>query len=288
MICVTRKDWVANHSFLQPMDQLDSIVEELVAELAIPSPAIPQWQAYAADYAAGVPLLQSASTTLDIGALSNALKALASKLGSKTLAGDVAARSRDLDDELHRDNGASGRGIAWLLGRSHFESAHAGLFWYLGWTVLSKHLSSLIAAFSNWRDEEGWLRSHCPVCGMPPAMAQLVGVDPARVRFLSCGCCRTRWRFPRKECPFCETSEDQQLAVLAIEGERGMRIDYCKACAGYIKTYDGTENEEVMLADWTSIHLDIAAIDRGLTRRASSLYELPHESATHGGIVGAS
>jgi FdhE protein len=272
---VTRKGWLANHSFLQPMDQLDSVVEELVTDIKIPCPAIPNWQTYTADFVAGVPVLQSASTTVDIEALSSALKALAGKLGSKTLAGDVAARSCALNDELHRDNGAAERGIAWLLGRSYFESAYAGLFWYLGWTVLAKHLSSLITAFTNWRDDEGWLRNYCPVCGMPPAMAQLLGVDPARIRLLSCGCCRTRWRFPRKECPFCETSEDQQLAVLAIEGERGMRIDYCKTCAGYIKTYDGTGNEEVMLADWTSIHLDIAAIDRGLARRARSLFELP-------------
>jgi FdhE protein len=105
-------------------------------------------------------------------------------------------------------------------------------------------------------------------------MAQLLGVDPARIRLLSCGCCRTRWRFPRKECPFCETSEDQQLAVLAIEGERGLRIDYCENCDGYLKTYSGMENETFFMADWTSLHLDILARDRGLRRLAVSLYEL--------------
>jgi hypothetical protein len=30
----------------------------------------------------------------------------------------------------------------------------------------------------------------------------------------------------------------------------------------------------VLLADWTSLHLDVVALDRGLKRLASSLYEL--------------
>ena len=51
-------------------------------------------------------------------------------------------------------------------------------------------------------------------------------------------------------------------------------IDYCEACGGYLKTYDGEGNESVLLADWTSLHLDILARDRGLKRRAASLYDL--------------
>jgi FdhE protein len=68
--------------------------------------------------------------------------------------------------------------------------------------------------------------------------------------------------------------EDDRLAVLAVEGEGGLRIDYCKSCEGYLKTYAGEGNEAVLLADWTSIHLDIIACDRGLKRVAASLYDL--------------
>jgi len=61
---------------------------------------------------------------------------------------------------------------------------------------------------------------------------------------------------------------------LAIEGEGGLRIDYCEACLGYLKTYNGQGSEALLLADWTSLHLDILARDRGLKRLAASLYDL--------------
>ena len=61
---------------------------------------------------------------------------------------------------------------------------------------------------------------------------------------------------------------------MAIEGESGLRIDYCEACRGYVKTYEGEGNESVLLADWTSLHLDTIARDRGLNRYAGSLYQL--------------
>jgi FdhE protein len=41
-----------------------------------------------------------------------------------------------------------------------------------------------------------------------------------------------------------------------------------------LKTYIGTGDEDLLLADWTSIHLDILAQDRGLTRMAASLYQI--------------
>lgn len=104
-------------------------------------------------------------------------------------------------------------------------------------------------------------------------MAQLAGKDPGRRRLLSCGCCKTRWQYARTGCPFCET-ESHRLAAVAVEGAHGLRIDYCETCHGYLKTYDGEGDESVMLADWTSLHIDVLAIDRGLKRSAPSLYDL--------------
>jgi FdhE protein len=63
--------------------------------------------------------------------------------------------------------------------------------------------------------------------------------------------------------------------VIAVQGESGLRIDYCERCLGYLKSYDGQGGEEVLLADWTSLHLDLLARDRGLKRMAASLYEVP-------------
>lgn len=62
---------------------------------------------------------------------------------------------------------------------------------------------------------------------------------------------------------------------MTIEGEAGLRIDHCDSCGGYLKTYDGQGNEALLLADWTSLHLDVLAQDRGLKRLAASLFALP-------------
>lgn len=94
-------------------------------------------------------------------------------------------------------------------------------------------------------------------------MAQLTGADPGRLRFLSCRCCGNRWRYRRTGCPFCRDKDDHLLAVVAVEGQAGLRIDYCEQCRGYLKTYDGEGSERVLLADWTSIQLDMIALDRG-------------------------
>jgi formate dehydrogenase maturation protein FdhE len=133
-------------------------------------------------------------------------------------------------------------------------------------------LRPVVQAFGEWRDEDKWLRRYCPTCGSPPAMAQLAGADPGRKRLLSCGCCGTRWQFKRTCCPFCDTQSDRLESVI-VEGESGLRIDHCRACGGYIKTYDGQGEEALLLADWSSLHLDVIAHDRGLKRMAASLYE---------------
>jgi hypothetical protein len=47
-----------------------------------------------------------------------------------------------------------------------------------------------------------------------------------------------------------------------------------RSAQGYLKTYEGEGNEVVLLADWTSLHLDLLARDRGLKRLAASLHEV--------------
>src|SRR5688572_19583701 len=143
---------------------------------------------------------------------------------------------------------------------------------FVAWTAMARFLRPVVSAFDDWREEERWLRRYCPTCGSLPAMAQLVGTDPGRMRLLSCGCCGTRWRFKRTGCPFCE-ADSQRLSSVSIEGEAGLRIDHCESCGGYLKTYDGQGNETLLLADWSSLHLDLIAHDRGLKRLAASLYE---------------
>jgi len=235
---VTLNEWILAHPFLEGVARFRAHIETVVKTVAVPSLCFPDWDDYRTDFAAGVPLLASAAVAIDLS--------------------PVDAIVPQVVDALRRSDVAR-------------ESA--GLHYYIRWMVLASALRPIVRAFDDWREDEGWLRPHCPTCGSLPAMAQLVGTDPGRRRLLTCGHCSTQWRYGRTTCPFCE-KQSHRLNGLALEGQGGLRIDYCESCRGYLKTYDGHGNEEIMLADWTSLHLDALAHDRGLLRRGASLYEL--------------
>jgi len=265
---------LAKHPYLRPIGKLQAIVDEAASEACTAVACLPHWDDYADDFQAGVPLLLSSSVSIDLCAPARDLTALLSNLVSKSLPPNVGEPIRRLNAELHGDPDEALAALGCLLGRNVCSVKEPGMLQYLGWMVIVRYLRQVVAAFSRWRDEERWLRGYCPTCGYLPVMAQLTGADPARIRFLVCGRCATRWRYPRIACPFCQRTDDHRLAVLAAEGENGLRIDYCEACGAYLKTYDGEGSESVMLADWTSLHLDAAAADRALTRAASSLFAL--------------
>jgi FdhE protein len=257
---MTRDLWLARHPYLQPVADVQALVDAAAAGIAVPTAPIPDWDQYAADFHAGVPLLQSSTAAFDFASVEPAVHSLIRRLASASLPEPLATSCRDLEAELETTDSRS--------------SAHPGLLRYLRWVVLVRSLAPVVSAFDAWRNEERWLRNYCPTCGEPPAMGQLVGKDPGRLRKLSCGHCRTRWRYRRTGCPFCDTQAERRLAVVAVDGEAGLRIDYCEVCGGYLKTYDGEGSESVLLADWTSLHLDMIARDRGLKRLGASLYDL--------------
>ena len=277
---MTREEWLAKHPYLQQVADFHALVEHTVKQVPIPCATVPTWHEYVTEFQAGVPVLHSPSAKIDLDCLSGSIGSVVEKLSATNLPRELIDSSRALDTELNGTSDAPQRAVNWLVDRDTFQSDNAGLLWFVGWTVLARHLSPLAVAFTAWRDEDRWLRNYCPLCGAPPAMAQLVGDDPGRIRLLSCGCCHSRWRYRRTRCPFCEEPDDQQLAALIVEGEDGLRIDYCKICNGYIKTYNGTGNEDLMLSDWSSVHLDILASGRALKRCARSLYEIPKNIGT--------
>jgi FdhE protein len=261
---MNRDAWLSAHPYLRPVAEIDAFVDAAAGAIHVPIAPLPDWDTYTADFHAGVPLLGSAEAAVDLSLAEAAVLPLIKKLMGFPLPAPLAAQCRVLEGELESVAHTG----------EPFSPSHPGLFQYLAWAVLVRSLSSVVAAFDLWRNEDRWLRNYCPTCGERPAMAQLVGKDPGRLRKLSCGRCRTRWRYRRTGCPFCDHQDEHRLAVVAVEGESGLRIDYCETCGGYLKTYDGEGMESVLLADWTSLHLDLIARDRGFKRLATSLYDL--------------
>jgi len=279
--------WLETHAYLRPLGRVCDRVEGAALRIAAgaPRPASPDFETYRSDFLAGVPLLQSGSAVVDLEPAGAAAVALVREIASDSEAGWLSDEARALDAQLRGEPEAPLRVAAWLAGDEdalEVSAPRRGLLRYLGWIAASRWLSPLVAAFERWRgamdgadggNDERWLRRYCPLCGSPPAMAQLVGIDPGRKRLLACGCCGSRWQFKRMGCPFCE-ADSQKIAVVTVEGEGGLRIDHCESCRGYVKTYDGQGREDLLLSDWTSLHVDLIAQDRGLRRLAASLYDL--------------
>ena len=268
---MTTERWLEAHAYLRPVADLCAQVDRAVAGIDVLDARIPDWEDYRADYGAGVPLLSSAAAGIDLEPGGRMAVALIERLalgGSS----DLGLEAQALDADLRRGPSPSRRIADFLLGDETLTPRFPGLLRYLSWRAMARFLHPVVVAFAGWRDEDRWLRRYCPACGSLPAMAQLVGADAARKRLLSCGCCGTRWVFKRTACPFCE-SDSQRLASIAIDGEPALRIDHCESCGGYLKTYNGEGHESLMLADWTSLHLDLIAHDRGLKRVAVSLYD---------------
>jgi FdhE protein len=272
---LNRDAWVEAHDYLRPVARLCGRVEGLAADVVAASghAGLPAWNDYADDFLKGISLLKSPAAAVDLEPAGRMTQSLA-RMMADAIDGPLGSEAAALAADLGGQPEAPRLVAAWLLGDETFVPESPGLLRYLGWTAASGYLAPLVDAFGRWRDEERWHRKYCPTCGSAPAMGQLIGVDPGRQRFLSCGACGSRWRYRRTQCPFCE-SDSQRLSVLAIEDDSGLRIDYCDACRGYLKTYDGQGDEAVHLLDWTSIHLDLLARDRGLERMAASLYDVP-------------
>jgi len=278
------KRWIAAHPYLEGLARFQATVT--AAAEADPPPALPppRFEAYAADHAAGVPLLHSEASGVDLsGPGGEALKRIVERAAAAQLPRQLHAEAQALRDVLLRSPEERGRAIvAFLIGHGSADEIanQAGLLRFLGWTALRRVLAPTLAAYAAWRGDEArggedrWMHGECPTCGALPPLNQLGGPEDAPWRKLACGCCGTSWKFRRSGCPFCGNVALDRLGALEIEGEPRVRIDSCESCQGYLKTYLGQGEERVFLADWTTLHLDVLARERGLKRVGMSLYDL--------------
>jgi FdhE protein len=269
---MTQDLWLEAHSYLRPVAELSAHVERAAAAIDVFDARMPDWDDYRQDFLAGVPLLSSADAFVDLEPGGRMAAALLERLASEASPGWLRAEARALHADLRSTKSVPRSVVDFVLGDETITPAFPGLLRYVAWTAMARFLRPVVNGFEAWRNDDNWLRRYCPTCGSLPAMAQLVGADPGRKRLLSCGCCGTRWQYKRTGCPFCE-SDSQRLSSVSIEGEPTLRIDHCESCGGYLKTYDGQGDEMLLLSDWSSLHLDLIAHDRGLKRLAASLYE---------------
>jgi FdhE protein len=112
-----------------------------------------------------------------------------------------------------------------------------------------------------------WRPGYCPVCGAWPLLGELRGIELAH--YLRCSGCGAGWRSRRMLCPYCGNDDFRALHILQVEGEQRFRVSVCERCKGFLKignAFDPPPPELVGLDDVASVHLDVAAIERGYRR----------------------
>jgi FdhE protein len=272
----TRRRWLAAHPFLVPLARFQELLEGAAAGLPTPALDLPPFEAHAAAWAAGVPLLRGPTHgPLLRAAGADLLGGLLARAAELRLPGPIAEGIGELRAALPTPE-ARALAVTWLV---EGEGAappppQPGLLRYLGWIAFGRALAPAVEAAAAVRDDASWPRPTCPTCGALPVMAQAVEAVAGGERHLVCGCCATRWGWHGRGCPYCGNEAAERLARLELEGPAGLRLDVCESCKGYLKTYTGQGDEALFLADWPTLVLDAMAAERGYVRRGVSLFEL--------------
>jgi FdhE protein len=236
-----------------------------------PRDAVPQLspQAASAKLAADTSLLRDENLQLDVAALQRQWQGICAAVqrhqnseAGQALAAAVVQGRLSLDDLIRLV----------LAGRPEEIHAHAdnlgldaGLTTAVLGLALFPALSRINDALSELRQGTRWERGHCPTCGSWPLLGEFRGLE--QTRFLRCGLCAAEWEFPRLQCPFCGERDHRQLGYLSVEGEDvRYRAATCDVCRGYVKmvsTLSRLGGPSLLVANVSTLHLDLAAADRG-------------------------
>jgi FdhE protein len=272
--------WLEAHPYLKDAARFQQTVEDILSSADLSPLQVPQWESCADSFKTGIPLLGNrALNEAVMGHAEDLLALLVSRLSQADCPEEVRRDCAVLDEEIRRlpdtaigiiKQVAEGVEVSLEIpGKFSPGTAH-----FLGWRSIECATRPWRESLSLWLEGVTWSQPYCPLCGEKPSMAQLVRTGKGRERFLSCGCCGTRWRYLRLACAFCGNNEQDKLDILELEQEENFRIDVCRECNGYIKTYLNEGDESLMLADWSTLHLDVIALEQGLKSGAHSLYEV--------------
>jgi FdhE protein len=205
------------------------------------------------------PLMHGAALDLDLSLADSLVRRLAHAAGV-TLDGDLDAGAA-IRAAIERNEGA----LAEMAKRSGTSIDGLALLAQ----VAAMPVLQAARALGDDRAQE-WQRGYCPVCGAWPSLGEIRGLE--RERRLRCGACGADWALPLLHCAFCDETDHEKLGSLHAEGEEHLRrVETCESCHGYLKTvttFDVLAARALMLADITTIALDLVAQDRGYARPA--------------------
>jgi FdhE protein len=255
-------------AFREPLEALKAVLPVL-AEPADDAAAFALDPELArAKLAGGVPLLRGESLPVDAKRFRQRWQRIATAVpGGEPLA--TALKQGRLEPEE-----LLAAVLAGEPGRVHAQADALGLDAGLTATVLRLTLFPVFiaaaVALETLRTGADWPHGYCPTCGGWPLLGEFRGLDQSR--FLRCGLCATGWEAPRLFCPFCGTRDHERLQFLYSEGEEAKyRAATCDACRGYVKmvtTLSALPPLHLLVADALTLHLDLAAAERGYEGQA--------------------
>ncbi len=219
----------------------------------------------------GIPLLRGETLQIDLKQFRRRWQAVCNAVDRQR---DDQGASK-LSHALHRKQLDANQLLRQLLdGRLdaiHAQAAAAGLDPDLTSTVLRLSLFPVISHFNQQleplRKGFKWKRGFCPTCGRWPLLGEYRGLE--QIRFLRCELCAAEWEYPRLECPNCGTRDHNRLGYFQVDGEgTKFRVTTCDECRGYVKmasTLMSLEPSQLLVTDAATMHLDLAATERGYT-----------------------
>jgi FdhE protein len=256
-------------AFRAPILWLRELLPDLMPASAAPSvPALSPEQA-CARLAAGVPLLRGERLAVDAGRFRRRWSRACDAL--ETLQPDGAAtalaramKAGQLDPAALVEAVTSGN-ASYIRQRAAELSLHPDLAATLTRYTLFPEFAALEAALAPLRARAAWARGECPTCGSRPLLGEFRGLDQSR--YLRCGLCAASWEVDRQWCPLCDNRDYLTLHFLHVEGEEARcRAALCDVCRGYVKmlsTLSALPPLTLVVADASTLHLDLAAVERG-------------------------
>jgi FdhE protein len=244
---------------------LAGVIEAVFAEPA-PEPPLDMASGTAHEkLGAGVPLLRDAALSLDEPSLHRRWQAVCAALNQA----DAEALSLAVAQQTLKPAAL----VAEVLAGNHeavaTQADALGLNAALAATVL--RLATLPALIKvtepcqKLRPGAAWEHGYCPHCGSWPLLGEARGLE--QDRHLRCGLCAASWPVGRISCPFCGNRDHRSLGYVHLEGEEDRyRAGACDLCHGYVKwvsTMFALAEPQLLVADLATLHLDLAAAERG-------------------------
>lgn len=276
------ESWVEKHPYLREVAQLQQVMAGVMKEHPDREPIDIKPASLERAIGRGIPVLREIA--LDrwvIEEAANLFLSLAEALAVAKLPPKIVQGAEQIRSLLSKNPDLAGPLIGEVITANRVISDHDSpdgeeldkdFTLFLAWIVLARVLEPLKRKMTPSLTGRRWRRGYCPLCGQLPAMAQLVRTGKGRERLLSCSCCNMKWEYRRIGCPYCGNEDQDTLKILEITEEPELRIDTCEKCRCYLKTYTAEGNEKVILADWTTLHLDFIGKNQGFQRSGYQMY----------------